>query len=127
MSSRPTSNEEKRFFEEYRSLSTMLALFADPDDGQTDIEITQQAVQEYDPSWIAKVVADAQRFLGQQELPMSLIRTNANRYLVTEAEQRQWLQTLLERVQAELEARQRGQNSKQEEPQRLARMRTRPD
>ena len=105
MSLRPTSNEEKRFFEEYRSLSTMLALFADPDDGQTDTEITQQAVLEYDPSWIAKVVADTQRFLDQQGLPMSLIRTNANRYLVTEAEQRQWLQTLLDRIQAELEAR----------------------
>ena len=36
---------------------------------------------------------------------MSLIRTSANRYLVTEAEQRQWLQTLLDRVLAEFVAR----------------------
>ncbi|MBL9005718.1 MAG: hypothetical protein JNJ46_15790 [Myxococcales bacterium] len=112
MSSRPTSNEEKRFFEEYRSLSTLLALFADPDDGQTDAEITQQAVLEYDPSWIVKVLADAQRFLGQHELPLRLIATNANRYLVTEAEQRQWLQTLLDRVQTELDAREAGANVK---------------
>ena len=106
MSLRPTSSEEQRFFEEYRNLSAMLALFADPDDGQTDAEILQQAILEYAPSWIAKVVLDAQRFLGQRELPMSLIRTSANRYLVTEAEQRQWLQALLDRVQAELGRRQ---------------------
>jgi hypothetical protein len=34
-----------------------------------------------------------------------LIRTSANRYLVTETEQRPWLQTLLERVPAEFVAR----------------------
>lgn len=105
MSSRPTSNEEKRFFEEFRNLSAMLALFADPDDNQTDEEIMQQAILEYAPSWIAKVALDAQRFLRQHELPMSLIRTSANRYLVTESEQRQWLQTLLDRVEAAVEAR----------------------
>lgn len=55
--------------------------------------------------WLEKTVAGGQRLLIQRELPMSLIRTSANRYLVTEAEQRQWQQTLLERMRAELVAR----------------------
>ncbi len=96
--------EEDQFFEQYRELSTMLALFWDPN-GMTDAEITQGAIQEYSESWLQAVLADGRRFLGQNELPLRLIATNANRYLVTEAEQRQWLQTLLDRVQAELDAR----------------------
>ena len=55
--------------------------------------------------WLEKTVAGGQRFLIQQELPMSLIRTSAHRSLMTEAEQRQWLQMLLDRMQAELVAR----------------------
>ena len=55
--------------------------------------------------WQERTVTGGPRFLIQQELPMSLIRTSANRYLVTEVEQRQWLQTLLDRVQAEFVAR----------------------
>lgn len=113
MSLRPTSTERDRFFEEFSDLSAMLALFWDPN-GKTDAEIAQEAIQEYDPSWLEQVVAEGHRFLFQNELPMSLIRVRANRYLVTEAEQRQWLKTLLDRIQAELEARQRAQNSKQE-------------
>ena len=54
---------------------------------------------------VEKTVAGGQRFLIQQELPMSLIRTSAHRSLMTEAEQRQWLQMLLDRMQAELVAR----------------------
>ena len=83
----------------------MLALFAGPDDDNSEAEITQARVQEYAVGWQARLVADDQPFLIQRELPMSLIRTSANRYLVTEAEQRQWLQTLLDRVPAELVAR----------------------
>lgn len=106
MSSLPTyvETEEDQFFEQYRELSAMLALFWDPN-GKTDLEIARGATHEYSESWIQAVVADGQRFLHQRELPMRLIATNANRYLVTEAEQRQWLQTLLDRVQAELASR----------------------
>lgn len=80
-------------------------------EGQTDAEFTKEYVARTDIELLEALLSDGQRFLNQKELPMSLIRTNANRYLVTEAEQRQWLQTLLDRVQAELEARQRVQNS----------------
>lgn len=104
MSLRPTSNERQLFDDQYDDLSTMLALFWDPN-GKTDAEIAREAIQEYDRSWLEQVVAEGQRFLAQHELPMSLIRVKANRYLITEAEQRQWLQTLLDRIQAELEAR----------------------
>lgn len=104
MSSRPTSNEERLFFEQYNALSTLLALFWEPN-GKTDAEITQEAIQAYTMSWFEEVIVEGQRFLRQGELPMSLIRTGANRYLATEAEQRLWLQTLLDRVQAGLAAR----------------------
>ena len=76
----------------------MLALFAGPDDENSEAEITQARVQEYAVGWQERLVADDQPFLIQRELPMSLIRTSANRYLVTEAEPRQWLQPLLDRV-----------------------------
>ena len=110
MSLQPISTKRRRFDDEYDDLSTMLSLFWDPN-GQTDAEIARRAIQDYDPSWLEKVVAEGQRFLIQRELPMELIADTANRYLVTEAEQRQWLQTLLDRIQAELEARQGVQNS----------------
>lgn len=110
MSSRPTYSEEVRFTKEYNALASELAMFHDPD-GKTDAEIAAQIVEqslaEGAREWLDELVSQGRRFLGQCELPMSLIRTNANRYLVTEAEQRQWLQTLLERVQAELEVRKR--------------------
>jgi hypothetical protein len=83
----------------------MLVLFADPEDGQTDAEITQQAMKEYAPSWMNRVLVEGQRFLDQRELPMKLIAYTANRFLITEAEQRHWLQTLLDRVQTELAGR----------------------
>ena len=107
MSLQPISTERRRFDDEYDDLSTMLSLFWDPN-GKTDAEIVRKAIQDYDPSWLKKVVAEGQRFLIQHELPMELVADTANRYLVTEAEQRQWLQTLLDRVQAELDAREAG-------------------
>ncbi len=96
--------EEDRFFGQYQRLWRMLATFHDP--AGTDADMTQEYVQGCDASVLEEILADGQRFLGQRELPMRLIATNANRYLITEAEQRQWLQTLLDRVQAELEVRQ---------------------
>lgn len=112
MSLRPTFDELRRFSEEYNALSTLLALFWDPD-GKTDAEITEQAMREYAASWFEEIVIDGQRFLNQQELPMCLISSGANRWLPTEPEERHWLQTLLDRVQAALEARKGAQDQKQ--------------
>ena len=99
--------EEDRFFEEYHRLWATLASLYDAM-GKTDKELIREYIQACDLSVIEEILADGRRFLGQNELPMRLIATNANRYLVTEAEQRQWLQTLLDRVQAELDAREAG-------------------
>lgn len=104
MSSRPTSTERDRFFEQYHPLWSILATFHEPK-GATDEELAQEYVQGCDPCLLEEILAEGQRFLEQQVLPMSLIRTTANRYLVTEAEQRQWLQTLLSQVEAALAAR----------------------
>jgi hypothetical protein len=107
MSSLPTSNERserRRFFQEYNDLASTLALFHDPD-GKTDAELIDRYLAEEYPSALPSLLAEGHRFLSQHELPMELIADTANRCLMTEAEQRQWLQTLLDRVQAELEAR----------------------
>lgn len=104
MSLHPTFDELSRFSAEYSALSTLLALFWDPN-GKTDAEITKEVIQEYAASWFEQVIIDGQRFLNQRELPMCLISSGANRWLPTEAAERQWLQTLLDRVQAELDAR----------------------
>jgi hypothetical protein len=87
-----------------------LATFHEPD-GVTDAELAREYVEASDSCLLEEILANGQRFLDQRVLPMSLIRATANRYLVTEAEQRQWLQTLLDRVQAELEARKKGPSS----------------
>lgn len=110
MSSRPTFDELRRFSQEYRALSALFALFWDPN-GKTDEAITAKAMQEYEASWFKQVVVDGRRFLEQHELPLCLISSGANRWLPTEAEERQWLQALLDRIQAELEARRALQNS----------------
>lgn len=111
MSSRPTSTERDAFFEQYHPLWSILATFHEPE-GATDEELTREYVEGCDPCLLEEILANGQRFLDQQLLPMSLIRATANRYLVTEAEQRQWLQTLLARVQTELEARKVAQDQK---------------
>jgi len=115
MSSLPTSNERserRRFFREYNDLASTLALFHDPD-GKTDAELIDKYLIEEYPSALPALLAEGRRFLSQHELPMELIADVANRYLVTESEQRQWLQTLLDRVQAALEARKGAQDQKQ--------------
>lgn len=103
MSSLPTSNERDRFYAEYRQLGSMLATFYDPEG--TDAEMTQEYVQGCAPSVLTQIVEDGHRFLRQQELPMCLISSTANRRLLTETEERQWLQTLLSQVEAALAAR----------------------
>lgn len=105
MSSRPTSTEDERFFYAYNRLASVLAMFWDLE-GQTDAAFTAEYAATRDTDLLEELLADGQRFLNQQELPMCLISSAANRWLPTEAEERQWLQTLLDRVQAELEARQ---------------------
>lgn len=110
MSSRPTSNERDRFYEEYYRLWSMLATFYDPEG--TDAEMTLEYVERCDPNVLGEILTSGQRFLKQHELPMYLISSTANRWLPTEAEERQWLQTLLDRVQAELEARRLAQDQK---------------
>ena len=110
MYSRPTWNEKANFLKEYNALASELAsMFHDPN-GKTDAEIAAQLVEQSlaggHRQWLEEVVSQGERFLAQRELPMSLIADYANRYLVTEAEQRQWLQALLDRVQAELGRRQ---------------------
>lgn len=112
MSSQPTSIEDERFFHEYNRLASVLALFWDLE-GQRDGQFIEEYVGRRDTDLLEELLADGHRFLAQQELPMCLISSAANRWLPTEADERQWLQTLLDRVQAELEARQRGQSSKQ--------------
>ena len=104
MSSRPTWTEREHFYDQYRQLSAMLATFYDPDG--TDAEMTQAYVGECDVSLLEEILADGQRFLNQHELPMCIISSAANRWLPTEAEERAWLQALLDRVQAELGRRQ---------------------
>lgn len=105
MSSQPTFTEDERFLDEYRSLATALAIFWDIDEGQSDATFTQAYVSSKPTELLEELLLDGQRFLNQHELPLCLIDSWANRYLVTEAEQRQWLQTLLDRVQAELASR----------------------
>lgn len=89
----------------------MLATFHEPD-GESDATLAREYMDGCDLALLTEILTDGQRFLNQYELPMSLIRGTANRHLRTEAEQRQWLQTLLDRVQAELEARKAGLGSK---------------
>lgn len=108
MSSQPTFIEDEQFLGEYRSLATALAIFWDIDEGQTDATFTQAYVSSKPAGVLEELLLDGQRFLNQHKLPLCLIDSWANRYLVTEAEQRQWLQTLLDRVQAELEVRRGG-------------------
>lgn len=98
---------EDRFLAEYTKRVAALNLFYDPE-GRSDAELVEEYVQSKSPGTLAQILAEGQRFLSQSQLPMRLIATNANRYLVTEAEQRQWLQILLDRVQAELDAREAG-------------------
>lgn len=105
MSLHPTFDELRRFSTDCSALSSLLALFWDPN-GKTDAEITGDAMRESASSWLEQIVVDGQRFLNQQELPMCLISSAANRWLPTEAEERAWLQALLDRVQAELGRRQ---------------------
>lgn len=104
MSSLPTSNEREQFIGEYNGLATTLALFWDLEN-QTDAEfIAQYVASEYTIA-LKELLADGQRFLNQHELPMCLISSAANRWLPTEAEERQWLQTLLSQVEAALAVR----------------------
>ena len=106
MSVLPTFDDETedRFLAEYAKLVGALNLFYDPE-GKSDRQLAEEYAQSKSRETLSQVFAEGQRFLNQRELPMRLIATNANRYLVTEAEQRQWLQALLDRVQAELAAR----------------------
>lgn len=104
MSSLPTSNERERFIQEYNGLATTLALYWDVE-GQTDADLTEEYVAREYTDALKELLADGQRFLNQRELPMCLISSGANRWLPTEAAERQWLQALLDRVQAELDAR----------------------
>ena len=113
MSELPTLSNRDRFFRDFTVLAGALALFYDPE-GKSDAEIADEYVAEKYSVTLEQLKAEGNRFLRQHELPMELIADYANRYLVTEAEQRQWLQTLLDRIQAELEARQMVQGSKQE-------------
>ena len=113
MSVPPTFDDEAedRFLAEYTKLVGALNVFYDPE-GRSDAELAEEYVQSKSPGTLAQILAEGHRFLSQSQLPLRLIATNANRYLVTEAEQRQWLQTLLDRVQAELDAREAGANVK---------------
>lgn len=104
MSSLPTSNEREQFIGEYNGLATTLALFWDLEN-QTDAEfIAQYVASEYTLA-LEELLADGQRFLRQHALPMCLISSAANRWLPTDADERRWLQTLLDRVQTELAGR----------------------
>lgn len=107
--------EEDRFFEEYNRLASVLAQFWDLE-GQTDASFTEDYVAHREIDLLEELLADGQRFLAQHELPMRLIATNANRYLITETEQRQWLQTLLDCVKTELSRRQEAPDAERGPP-----------
>lgn len=110
MSLRPTSNERDHFFAQYNSLVSALVLFHDPEQ-KTDAAIADEYVVSKNAATLEQLLTEGRLFLSQRGLPMELIAHYANRYLVTEAEQRQWLQTLLDRVQAELASRRKAEGA----------------
>lgn len=104
MSEQPTWTERRLFGELYGDLAGPLGLFHDPD-GKTDTQITDDYIAEESQAGLLDVVRSGRAFLNQKELPFSLVASAANRNLLTESEQRQWLSCFLERLEQAIEAR----------------------
>lgn len=100
----PTSSECTRFRYEWPGVAGALSDFIDPEE-PSDAEVVDAYIRRVSLEGLVYAADEMRRFLKQTELPMSLISEGALRRLDTEAEQRQFLTSFLERIEAAIAIR----------------------